>query len=106
MKGTIPFFALAASIVPSVLGHGFLGSIQIDGKTYTGPDPSESPPKDGGDSVIRQKMTVNPLKVDDQFLGCGNNAAKAKQVAEAKPGSTVVINWRGGSNQPVSIKEL
>ncbi|KAI6026020.1 glycoside hydrolase family 61 protein [Pisolithus marmoratus] len=78
----------------SVSAHGFLGSVSIDGKTYQGNIPGGTT----NPSVIRQVSTIDPIKgATNPSLNCGMNATMASDVANANPGSQVLVNWVGGS---------
>ncbi|KIJ33027.1 lytic polysaccharide monooxygenase, partial [Sphaerobolus stellatus SS14] len=101
MKYTTTFVALAVALFPSVLGHGFLASVEIDGKVYQGNNPDfVQSPSQQIDSPIRLVDMINPVKgATNPAVNCGSNAAKAKLVAEANPGSNIAFNWSGGSSQ-------
>ncbi|KIJ38496.1 lytic polysaccharide monooxygenase [Sphaerobolus stellatus SS14] len=99
MKSTVIFFALAASLVPSVLSHGFLASVAIDGKVYKGnnPDFFANPSLE---SPIRLVDTIEPVKgATNLAVNCGSNAQAGKLIADANPGSNVAFNWSGGSSE-------
>ncbi|KZV75257.1 lytic polysaccharide monooxygenase [Peniophora sp. CONT] len=80
--------------------HGYLGSVAIDGTTYTGPTPSANPDAAKSTSVIRQVADISPVQgASNDDLRCGLSAAAASQEADAKPGSTVEYWWSGGGGQ-------
>ncbi|KAI5994127.1 glycosyl hydrolase family 61-domain-containing protein [Pisolithus albus] len=78
----------------SVSAHGFVGSVTIDGQTYQGNTPGGTT----NPSVIRQVSTIDPVKgATNPSLNCGMNATLASDVANANPGSQVLVYWVGGS---------
>ncbi|KAI6139663.1 glycoside hydrolase family 61 protein [Pisolithus tinctorius] len=78
----------------SVLAHGFVGSVTIDGTTYQGNIPGGTT----NPSVIRQVSTIDPVKgATNPSLNCGMNATEASDVANANPSSQILIYWVGGS---------
>ncbi|KAI6139698.1 glycoside hydrolase family 61 protein [Pisolithus tinctorius] len=78
----------------SVLAHGFVGSVTIDGTTYEGNIPGGTT----NPSVIRQVSTIDPVKgATNPSLNCGMNATEASDVANANPSSQILIYWVGGS---------
>ncbi|KAG8993025.1 hypothetical protein FRB90_000809, partial [Tulasnella sp. 427] len=96
------FSALAAlsistlSFLPSVLAHGRLRSVTIDGKVFEGPQISNS---GSIQSVIRTINDVSPvLDVTSDNMSCGQGAAKltAPLSADAKPGSKIDFSWASG----------
>ncbi|KAJ7889355.1 glycoside hydrolase family 61 protein F [Mycena olivaceomarginata] len=75
MKSTycIIFFA---SILASVAGHGWIATIAVADKTYTGNPPMESQPE-GKPSIIRQiqdNLPVTNLTLDELICGRGATA--------------------------------
>ncbi|KZV75253.1 lytic polysaccharide monooxygenase [Peniophora sp. CONT] len=93
-------FALAslALLAPSVIAHGWLSTISIDGTTYTGPSPDDAPTKD---TVIRQVSDVGPVKgATNPDMVCGLSASLANKQATAMPGSKIDFMWisRGPQN--------
>jgi len=104
MKFSITLFALAAiaSLTPSVYSHGFLASVQIDGKVYEGNNPDFIGTDKLIDSPIRLVDSINPIKgAKNVAVNCGANAAKANLVVDANPGSNIAFNWSGGSSEHV-----
>ncbi|THU82237.1 hypothetical protein K435DRAFT_872541 [Dendrothele bispora CBS 962.96] len=75
-------------------------SITVGGKTYDGPKPTENSNGASPDSVVRQISNVNPVKgADNKNLACGQDATPATQMADAKSGDKVQIQWTSaGSN--------
>ena len=91
MKSVALFSSLALSILPFVAGHGYIPEVNIDGKSYKGPNPGR---KSSTDSVIRQVTGVDPsYGADNKNLNCGPGAQPAKLSAPANPGSTVSFTW-------------
>jgi len=83
--GLLPFFVSA---------HGYIGSVTIDGQSYPGNQPGGTT----NPSVIRQVSTIDPVKgATDPSLNCGMDAALASDVANANPGSQILVQWVGGS---------
>ncbi|KAK2464404.1 hypothetical protein APHAL10511_003552 [Amanita phalloides] len=79
--------------VAYVAAHGFVHQIIIDGKAYLGNAPAAT---QGSPSVIRQISTIDPVKgSSNSNLNCGQNAQPAALIADAQPGSTVAVDWRG-----------
>ncbi|KAJ7936755.1 glycosyl hydrolase family 61-domain-containing protein [Mycena leptocephala] len=94
MKSTtaILFFA---SILISAAGHGWVTTVTIADKTYTGNPPMETQPK-GKPSVIRQiqdNMPVTNLTLNE--LICGRGAKPAALVATVASGDAISLTWRG-----------
>ncbi|KAI0350302.1 hypothetical protein OH77DRAFT_1413263 [Trametes cingulata] len=88
------FIALAA--ISRVTAHGWVANVTIDGKTYQGNAPGQSPPID---SPIREISENGPVKdVSDPTIACGLGAQVASQVAAAAPGSNVSFHWVSGSS--------
>ena len=90
--------ASLALLAPSVLAHGWLSTISIDGTTYTGPSPDDAPTKD---TVIRQVADVSPVKgATNPDMVCGLSASLANKQATAMPGSKIDFTWisRGPQN--------
>lgn len=84
------------SFLPSVLAHGRLRSVTIDGKVFEGPQISNS---GNVQSVIRTINDVSPvLDVTSDNLSCGQGAAnlKAPLSADAKAGSQIDFSWASG----------
>ncbi|KAJ7689620.1 glycosyl hydrolase family 61-domain-containing protein [Mycena rosella] len=83
----------SASLIASTAAHGWVGTLTVGGKSYTGNKPVEESPK-GVSSPIRQ--IANNLPVKDLTLDeiiCGRNALPAAQMATAAPGDTVLLDW-------------
>lgn len=78
----------------SVSAHGYVGSVTIDGKVYQGNVPGGT----ANPSVIRQVSTIDPVKgATNPSLNCGMNATMASDVANANPGSQILVSWVGGA---------
>ncbi|KAG9029192.1 hypothetical protein FS837_003607 [Tulasnella sp. UAMH 9824] len=94
---TLAAFSISAlSVIPSVLAHGRLKSVTIDGKTFEGPQINNS---GSLDSVIRTITDVSPvLDINSDNMSCGQGAAKvtAPLSATAKPGSQIDFDWASG----------
>jgi len=89
---------LVASLVPSVLGHGWVKSVHIGGQTYMGNPPSEETGSSVPSSPIRQIANNGPVIISDSGLAssditCGLNAQVADQVIETSPGSIISFSW-------------
>ncbi|KAI0072594.1 hypothetical protein K474DRAFT_361962 [Panus rudis PR-1116 ss-1] len=85
----LPYFSLVSA-------HGFVSQVSIDGKVYKGNEPNN--PK--FDSPIRLINDISPVKgANNPNIVCGQNAQKAKLVADAKPGSKVAFSWLAGGGQ-------
>ncbi|KAF8512314.1 glycoside hydrolase family 61 protein [Hysterangium stoloniferum] len=92
---TFATLALAASLAPSALAHGFLRSITIDGKHHKGNIPRQS----NNPSPIRVIDDITPVKgATNRAVNCGKNAKIAAQVVPANPGSVVAFDWASGDN--------
>ncbi|KAJ6580736.1 glycosyl hydrolase family 61-domain-containing protein [Mycena capillaripes] len=81
------------SLISSTVAHGWLGTLTIAGKAYTGNKPVEEVGK-GAPSVVRQ--IANNLPVKDLTLAeitCGRDATPAALVASAAPGDTLLLDW-------------
>ncbi|KAI6115346.1 glycoside hydrolase family 61 protein [Pisolithus croceorrhizus] len=88
----VPFLFFLLPV--SVSAHGFVGSVTIDGQTYQGNIPGGTT----NPSIIRQISTIDPVKgATDPSLNCGMNATLASDVANANPGSQILVGWVGGS---------
>ncbi|KAG8892047.1 hypothetical protein FRC01_014377, partial [Tulasnella sp. 417] len=94
---TLAAFSISAlSVIPSVLAHGRVKSVTIDGKVYEGPQINNS---GNIDSVIRTITDVSPVQdVNSDNMSCGQGAAKvtAPLSATAKPGSQIDFDWASG----------
>ena len=85
-------FALSPlfSLIPSVVAHGYVEKVIIDGTTYTGNVPNAQPT----DSPIRQISDIGPVKgASNPSLNCGLNAQLATLVVPANPGSVMQFYW-------------
>ncbi|KAF9479217.1 hypothetical protein BDN70DRAFT_879088 [Pholiota conissans] len=72
--------------------HGFLRTVTIGSKQYTGNIPSG----DTNPSIIRQISSPDPNKgASNPALTCGPNAKAASQVATVNPGDAVSFSWKG-----------
>ena len=90
MKTTSLLFPLLTAAYVSA--HGFLRTLTINGKSYTGNIPSGNT----GPSVIRQISTPFPNKgAQNPALNCGPNATAASLVADANPGDALTFAWKG-----------
>jgi len=88
-------FALAA--VASVSAHGFISSVKIGAKTYSGPFPFSNK---NAPSPIRKITTTFPItSATDADMNCGKGAVKAAQVATANAGDKVTLSWQSGQNK-------
>lgn len=88
-------FALAA--VTSVSAHGYISSVKIGAKTYSGPFPFSN---NNAASPIRKITTTFPItSATDADMNCGKGAVKAAQVATANPGDKVTLSWQSGQNK-------
>ncbi|KAF8815954.1 glycoside hydrolase family 61 protein [Phlegmacium glaucopus] len=97
MKTTSFFIPLLAAACVSA--HGFLRTLTINGKAYTGNTPAgtDSP------SVIRQISTPFPNHgASNPALTCGPNSTAGTLVANANPGDSLTFSWKGAdlSNWP------
>lgn len=97
---TIFSYALAATLISSVLGHGWVQTIQVDGQTFSGPRPSQldsNPPS----SAVRQISNNGPIlatNVNSADMACGIGAKVAKDVIEVNPGSQMSMTWTDGGS--------
>ncbi|KAI0755681.1 glycosyl hydrolase family 61-domain-containing protein [Fomes fomentarius] len=99
MRSATILVASCLAFIPNVLGHGYLHSVAIDGKTYQGNVPNNPTV----DSPIRLIDDVDPVKgTSNPNLSCGQNAQNAALVVPANPGSKVTFAWAngGGGNWP------
>ncbi|KAG8904194.1 hypothetical protein FRB99_002097 [Tulasnella sp. 403] len=86
----------ASSLVPSVIGHGHLDKLIVDGQDFKGPDFHQEM-----DSVIRMVDAMDPITdINSDDMNCGRGAANrtATQSAPAKPGSKIGFAWVSGEN--------
>jgi len=94
MKFDLAF--LFATLVPTLVSaHGYIGTITVNGKTYTGPAPEAST----NNSPIRQITTIDPVKdIGGSIMSCGQNAptAGAPQTMTAAAGSVLTFTWTDG----------
>jgi hypothetical protein len=85
------FVLLASSLLPSVVGHGYVSRVKIDGTNYeawkiNGPSTK---------SVIRHVTDYFPMfHTDNPGLNCGPGATNpAPLVADATPGGEIRVHW-------------
>jgi hypothetical protein len=92
---------LAATYVSSVLGHGYLGQVSVDGTTFKGAVPGVG----GGDAnPIRLINDITPVKgATNPDVTCGKGAQPAGLTVDAKPGSSMGFLWKNGENGPVCL---
>lgn len=84
--------ALVASLVPSVMAHGWVASMVIDGKSFAGNNPFQ--PQSAVPSPIRLVNSSDPVRgAQNPFMGCGLQAQPAQLIADANPGSSIDFNW-------------
>lgn len=100
----LPLTALSLlSLVPSVVSHGLVNWITVDGQKFAGNTLSQ----DGTPtqpSVIRRISENGPVKgAANADLFCGLSATVATQNAAVNPGSQVVVGWGTSSGGDVSI---
>ncbi|RPD53086.1 hypothetical protein L226DRAFT_473662 [Lentinus tigrinus ALCF2SS1-7] len=94
MRSATILVASLLAFIPNVVGHGYLKSVAIDGKTYQGNVPNNP----SVDSPIRLIDDVDPVKgASNPNLSCGQNAQNAALVASANPGSEVAFAWASGN---------
>ena len=87
MKSVFSLLLSAAYVV----AHGSLGQVTIDGTTYMGNAPGQSP---ANPSIIRQISTIDPVKgANNSYLNCGQAAQPGSQVGNANPGSIISFLW-------------
>lgn len=94
MKSFATFSLSLLALLPSVLAHGRLAKVAIDGKDYVGPNIGQTV-----DSVIRMIDKVDPVKdVTGDDISCGQGTASltATQSAAAKAGSKIDFSWASG----------
>jgi len=87
---------LASCLSTSVMAHGFVSSMVIGGKTYTGPSPYGS---SKAATPIRKITTVNPINdvnSGDITCGIGAKVGTASIIAPATAGSKVTFQWKSG----------
>ncbi|KAI4517953.1 hypothetical protein K525DRAFT_209723 [Schizophyllum commune Loenen D] len=120
---TIAFLSLAAALLPSIAGKGYVSSITIDGTEYKGPsvgdDSGECLPGSfafsrrprfalnlnilpeltllpDAKSAIRSVSSVDAVKgASNPDIACGPGSKPASEYASAKPGSKVEVQWVG-----------
>ena len=101
MKTTLLLFPLPTAAYVSA--HGFLRTLTINGRAFTGNIPSGNT----GPSVIRQISTVFPNKgTQNPALNCGPNATAGSLVADANPGDTLTFAWKGEDLSNVRSAEV
>ncbi|KAH7890299.1 glycosyl hydrolase family 61-domain-containing protein [Phlebopus sp. FC_14] len=88
--------ALLALLLPALVSaHGYVAQVTIDGTVYKGNSPGSS---SSTSSVIRQVANNSPVKgTTNPDLNCGASAQVAADVADANPGSQVLVQWVGGT---------
>jgi hypothetical protein len=101
MKTTSLLFPLLTAAYVSA--HGFLRTVTINGKAFTGNVPSGNT----APSVIRQVSTQNPNKgAQNPALTCGPDATAGSLVADANPGDALTFNWKAadlGNVRPTTV---
>ncbi|KAF8892935.1 glycosyl hydrolase family 61-domain-containing protein [Infundibulicybe gibba] len=76
-------------IAACVSAHGFVSTVQIDGKSFKSTLGSSN-------SAVRQVSDPNPIKgANNPAVNCGPNSRASTIVADAKPGSSVSFDWTG-----------
>jgi len=71
-----------------------ISGLTIDGQSYSGNQPGGTT----NPSIIRQVSTIDPVKgATNPSINCGMNATLAANVANANPGSQILVQWVGGS---------
>ncbi|TBU45368.1 glycosyl hydrolase family 61-domain-containing protein [Dichomitus squalens] len=99
MESQYTLIVLLFTLITQVLAHGYLKSVAIDGTTYEGNVPDQTP----SNSPIRLIDSVEPVKgASNPNLSCGQDAQNAALVVPANPGSQVAFSWAsgGGGNWP------
>ena len=92
MKYTLSFIALVASLAPSVMGHGWVSQLVIDGQSFPGNNPFQ--PQTAVPSPIRLVNSSDPVRgAGNPFIGCGLEAKPGAVVAPANPGSKIDFHW-------------
>ena len=104
------------TLLPSAVAHGFLSGVTIDGTAYQGNVPNNFKGEflwSGASHQLKISAAPSPIRLIDDIspvkganntnLSCGQNAALAQVVADAKPGSVVSFSWMGGNNEKVHI---
>lgn len=85
------FFSIVL-LAASVSAHGIVTKVTFDSQAFKGNIPNETPVA----SPIRLVTSGDPVKgATNSSINCGNNAAKASQVASAMPGDKVLVQWNG-----------
>ncbi|KAF7300308.1 hypothetical protein HMN09_00914100 [Mycena chlorophos] len=93
MKPSLILLVFLAFLSPTVSAHGWIGSMHVAGKLFTGPKPAEQLPNPPP-SAIRQIANNLPVKdVSSPALTCGLNSQPASQVATVPAGSTLALRW-------------
>ncbi|KAF6750394.1 glycoside hydrolase family 61 protein [Ephemerocybe angulata] len=92
-------FASKLLVLPLLLAsyvhaHGFVHEIAVDGKTYTGAQPSDQ--RSDLSSIIRQIRDASPVKgANNPDTNCGASAFVASDVGTVQPGDSLTFDWRG-----------
>ncbi|KAK7031812.1 glycosyl hydrolase family 61-domain-containing protein [Favolaschia claudopus] len=82
-----------ASLATSVVAHGWVGKLTVNGKAFKGNEPTEQTPN-GAPSVVRQIANNLPVKdTTSPDITCGRSAKPAALVATAAPGDKLQFNW-------------
>ncbi|KAF8897612.1 glycoside hydrolase [Infundibulicybe gibba] len=87
------FASLLANSAALASAHGFVSTVTINGKAFTGTlGPLDQP----ASSIIRQVSDPNPIKgAHNPAVNCGRDARASALVAAADPGSTITFDWTG-----------
>lgn len=103
MQITLALLPILA-LLPSVSAHGYVSKVVIDGKTYTGPFPSDAAgAANNAPSPIRQIADIGPVKgASNPDINCGLSAQLASLVVPANPGSSMEFYWGNPSGGNVS----
>lgn len=101
MKTTSLLFPLLTAAYVSA--HGFLSTVTINGKAFSGNIPSGKT----APSIIRQVSTQNPNKgAQNPALTCGPDATAGSLVADANPGDALTFDWRAADLSKVRPTEV
>ncbi|KAJ7609359.1 glycoside hydrolase family 61 protein [Mycena polygramma] len=86
------------SLIASTLAHGWLGTLTVASNAHTGPLPVEQiglSSSSSSPSPIRQILNNLPIKDPRSLdLTCGRGAAPGTQLAAAKPGDVLRLDWK------------
>jgi len=81
-------------LAPSVVAHGFVRSVTINGVNFPGPVPNNDA---GLKSPVRAINNVEPVKgANNPDINCGHDAQASALAPEAPPGSVVTFDWTSG----------